>query len=227
MIFFAISYFSLYILKKILYYNIKYTKFRIEEEKVVEREKIIKDLVKKEGLSLKNFAKKAGIPYTTFYSILERGIGNASVNNVIKICKTLGIAVEDLDTMVDDQKENKFKILNKKIFSERLSNLMSEHNETVYSIGEIVHLSAATISRYKNAEMAPKITTIEVLARHFGINPKWLLGYDVPKKLDSNSEQKQNKPHTIAAHLEGEGLTEEEMKDLKKYIDFLLSKRKK
>ncbi|WP_084524362.1 helix-turn-helix domain-containing protein [Lutispora thermophila] len=48
---------------------------------------------------------------------------------------------------------------------------METHNETVYSLAEIVHLSPATISRYSNAEMAPKITTIEVLANHFNVNP--------------------------------------------------------
>jgi len=42
-------------------------------------------------------------------------------------------------------------------------------------------------------------------------------------------EEKQavKKPVTIAAHLDGEELTEEETEELNKYIDFLISKRKK
>lgn len=65
----------------------------------MERTEIIKNLIKDTGLSLKAFSEKADIPYTTLYSILDRGIGNASVDNVIKICKTLGITVEELEEM--------------------------------------------------------------------------------------------------------------------------------
>lgn len=61
------------------------------------REEILKQLISETGLSMKAFAKKAGIPYTTLYSILERGVGKASIDNVIKICKALDITVEDLE----------------------------------------------------------------------------------------------------------------------------------
>lgn len=49
----------------------------------MKRAEIVKKLIKETGLSLKAFAEKANIPYTTLYSILERGVGNASVDNVI------------------------------------------------------------------------------------------------------------------------------------------------
>ncbi|KAE9633747.1 helix-turn-helix domain-containing protein [Defluviitalea raffinosedens] len=77
----------------------------------------------------------------------------------------------------------KFKV-NKKIFSERLKQLMEEQKETTYTLGELLHLSAATISRYTTGEMSPKITTIQVLANHYNINPVWLMGHDVPKYLE-------------------------------------------
>ncbi len=67
----------------------------------MKRTEIIKRLIKDTGISLKAFSEKADIPYTTLYSILERGVGNASVDNVIKICKTLGITVEELEEMAN------------------------------------------------------------------------------------------------------------------------------
>lgn len=67
----------------------------------MERTKVIRRLIKDTGLSLKAFAEKANVPYTTLYSILERGVGNASVDNVIKICKALGITIEELEEMAN------------------------------------------------------------------------------------------------------------------------------
>lgn len=81
----------------------------------MEREQVIKSLIAKTGMSLKAFANSADVPYTTLYSMLERGIGKASVDNVIKVCKCLGITVEQLfdmaknDTLVplNDKNETK------------------------------------------------------------------------------------------------------------------------
>lgn len=37
--------------------------------------------------------------------MLERGIGNASVNNVIKVCRGLGITIEDLEKLAKSRHE--------------------------------------------------------------------------------------------------------------------------
>lgn len=42
------------------------------------------------------FAAKAGVPYTTVVSMLKRGVMNASVGTVIKICRCLGISADAL-----------------------------------------------------------------------------------------------------------------------------------
>lgn len=63
----------------------------------MERTEVIKNLIDKTGLSVKGFAERAELPYTTLRSILGRGVENASVVNVIKICKALGITVEDME----------------------------------------------------------------------------------------------------------------------------------
>ena len=65
----------------------------------MKRTEVLKKLINETGLSMRAFSEKAAIPNTTLHSMLERGIGNASVDNVIKVCKTLGITVEQLEEM--------------------------------------------------------------------------------------------------------------------------------
>jgi transcriptional regulator with XRE-family HTH domain len=79
-------------------YGISYIERGLIVDKRVE---VIKNLIEKQGLSQKAFAEKADLPYTTLRSILERGVGKAAVENVIKICKALNIKVDDLERTAD------------------------------------------------------------------------------------------------------------------------------
>lgn len=60
------------------------------------REEYITQLIKEKGFNIKSFAKHIEMPYSTLRSILEKGIGGASIDNVIKICKGLDISVDSL-----------------------------------------------------------------------------------------------------------------------------------
>jgi len=64
----------------------------------------------------------------------------------------------------------------KAVFSLRLKQLMSENNETIYTLSSVVNLSPSTISRYTKGLMTPKIPTIQILAQHFMVDPSWLMG---------------------------------------------------
>ena len=108
------------------------------------RTEMIKELIDKGWKSRRSFAEHAGIPASTLTSMLERGIGNASVDNVLKVCAGLGITTDELLRL-------------------------SEENSSA-----------------------------------------------VP---NSNSIQ------TIAAHID-EDVTEDEIEDIKKYIEFIKSQRK-
>lgn len=52
--------------------------------------KIIED----KGFSIMSLSKASGVAYTTIRSMIERDLVNASIDNVIKICKVLGISVD-------------------------------------------------------------------------------------------------------------------------------------
>ena len=60
------------------------------------REEFLKMLIKQKGYTIKSFAAKIGIPYTSLLSMLNGSIGGAAVESVIKICEELDISVESL-----------------------------------------------------------------------------------------------------------------------------------
>ena len=61
------------------------------------REEYIKTLIADKGYSVKSFAQSVGLPYSTLRSMLSSGVGGAAVDNVIKICKGLGITIDTLN----------------------------------------------------------------------------------------------------------------------------------
>lgn len=56
----------------------------------------LKDYILSRYHSVRDFALHADLSNSTVNSILKRGIGNSSVNNIIRICKTLSISVDEL-----------------------------------------------------------------------------------------------------------------------------------
>ena len=56
----------------------------------------IRELINNKFGSVRQFALEADIPYTTVLSILDRGIMNSKTQNVLKMCKVLGIKTNNL-----------------------------------------------------------------------------------------------------------------------------------
>ncbi len=74
----------------------------------MEKAKILELLIKEQGYNLKSFAEKCGIPYTTLYGIIKNGVGRASMDNILTICKYLGVQVEELEEMAAGAPKEKF-----------------------------------------------------------------------------------------------------------------------
>lgn len=55
------------------------------------RELKLRNLILDRYTSLRQFANDADIPYSTLMTLLSRGVGGASFDIVIRICKILGI----------------------------------------------------------------------------------------------------------------------------------------
>lgn len=56
----------------------------------------LKELIITQYGSLKKFAEKIGMPWTTLDSILKRGVANSNIGNVLKITQELGLNAEKL-----------------------------------------------------------------------------------------------------------------------------------
>lgn len=69
------------------------------------KEKDLKRLMELKAGSIKAFSEEIGLAYTTVRSILERGVFNAKVENVIKICKGLNIKPEEIMDIEQPQLE--------------------------------------------------------------------------------------------------------------------------
>ena len=60
------------------------------------REAFLRRAIDDAGLTLKDFAIKAGLPVTSLGTILKRGVGTTSIDTAIKICDALEISIETL-----------------------------------------------------------------------------------------------------------------------------------
>lgn len=89
----------------------------------------------------------------------------------------------------------------KNLFGERLLGLMGDNNDTTYSLGEYLQLSAATISRYTTGDIGPKITTVQAIAEKYGVSPAWLMGTEGAAKFMEGGHKSKKIPivGTIAA----------------------------
>lgn len=66
------------------------------------REKYLKNLIKENGFTIKEFAESINMPYSTLLTMLnDEKIGKAAVDSVIKICKGLNITIQDLQSVQD------------------------------------------------------------------------------------------------------------------------------
>ncbi len=74
----------------------------------------------------------------------------------------------------------------KVLFGTRLRSVMKEHGDTVYTLADLLGLRPSTISRYNNGQYVPKAPTLEMICRHYGVNPNWLMGENVPKTLPAS-----------------------------------------
>lgn len=70
-------------------------------------------------------------------------------------------------------------------FSERIKVLMEEKHIRQTDISKRTGISEGTVSKYVSGQQTPKSDKIDLIARAYGVNPAWLLGYDVPMSADA------------------------------------------
>ena len=70
-------------------------------------EEVLKRIIEEKYQNVKVFSEKINIPYTTIRSILERGLLNAKVENVIRIADELNMRAEDMLLLSEKENLNK------------------------------------------------------------------------------------------------------------------------
>lgn len=70
-------------------------------------EEVLKRIIEEKYQNVKAFSEKINIPYTTIRSILERGLLNAKVENVIRIADELDMRAEDMLLLSEKENLNK------------------------------------------------------------------------------------------------------------------------
>ncbi len=64
------------------------------------REQYIKDLIRQNGLTIKEFAQQINMPYSTLLSVINQSIGGTSIDNCLRIYNGLHITLNDLQDVV-------------------------------------------------------------------------------------------------------------------------------
>ncbi len=99
-------------------------------------------------------------------------------------------------------------------FPERLKALRLEKEIMQEDLAKAIKTTNATISKYENGRIEPNLETLQLLADFFDVSVDYL--------LDKTNVRHQ---HDVLAFHTTEDLTEEEWEEVKRYIDFIRSKR--
>ncbi len=110
-------------------------------------------------------------------------------------------------------------------FSERLSQLRKERNITQTEFAKIINVSQSTIAMWETRRRDPSSDDIIAIAEYFGVTTDYLLGNSNNPK-GTLIEKEEYVPKTIAAHFEGEEYSEEALKDIEKFIEFVKGRDK-
>lgn len=100
--------------------------------------------------------------------------------------------------------------------AERIREEMARRNLSYGELAAATGLAKSAVHRYATGETG-KIPTeaLEKLARALGVTPAYLTGWE------------EERPHTLAAHFEGEEFSEDELREIESFVRFVKSRRPK
>lgn len=112
------------------------------------------------------------------------------------------------------------------MFYENFKRLCSERGTTPTAVAKAMDISTSMTANWKKGGM-PRADTLQKVADHFGVSVSYLLGaVDDPDPIALVDPSKKAPPIIEKIDEAMLDLSEEELEDLNKYIDFLRSKRR-
>lgn len=103
-------------------------------------------------------------------------------------------------------------------FNKVLKSLRTTQGLTQDELAKALEISRSAIGMYERGDREPDYETLETIADYFNVSIDYLLGRE-------NQTVRLVNP-TVAAHFDGDEYTEEELKEIRQFAEFLKSKRK-
>ena len=123
------------------------------------------------------------------------------------------------------------------MFAVRLKELRLKKGLTQKELAQKLNMQNTAISKYELNQRKPDTETLLEIANFFNVSVDYLLGNSDDRttlnpKEDTPYEKisklvKENEIKTLAAHFDGEDITDDDVKAIKNFIEFVVQKRKK
>lgn len=123
--------------------------------------------------SLRKFAIKINMPYSTLDTILKRGVNKANIKNIMLICNELCIDSRELvlgKIIYKTMHNNKYNLFANRLKTLRLTNKLQQ-KELAKKIG----ISPVMISQYESGKKEPSRETLYKIAEIFNVTVDYLL----------------------------------------------------
>lgn len=111
----------------------------------------------------------------------------------------------------------------KKIFSKRIKFFMNLKHVSQSDLVKDLNLNSSTVSNWCQGVMFPRMDKLKLLADYLGVSVA-----DLIEDKSEEIEQEKKELHylnTIAAHFAGEEFTDEELREIENFIEFVKNRK--
>ena len=112
----------------------------------------------------------------------------------------------------------------KKQASARIKIIIDEYCDGIQQLlADTTGVAKASISQYAHGRNVPNNITAKKLGTPFGINPAWIMGFDVPMKIQTSGFELSEDEAVIISKYRA--LDQQTKKHLLKYIEFIVDQK--
>ena len=98
---------------------------------------------------------------------------------------------------------------------------------TYEELGDKIGVGKSTVRKWETGMIENlKRSNIAALAKALDISPALLMGWE-DNSEDNNTKKEDNSLYTVAAHFEGEEFSEDDLDDIRNFIQYVKSKKDK
>jgi transcriptional regulator with XRE-family HTH domain len=181
-------------------------------------------LIEKKSISRYQLAKLSGVPYTTLIKVLDGTTKNPQIDTLNSIAKTLDVSIEDIT---------------QPWVSEIIGGLLETYKISYEDLAIGTGLTTEYLKSIDDLVPGPwDYESIDKIAKFLHISNQPIraaLSRQEPPVYDGStmsaeeafSNENFEHPQTIAAHKDGEDWTEEELKEIEQFKQFVRMKRQK